>query len=590
MSASNAQLHQDNSVGVISSAVDALQLSGFAELPCDVKALTRLSEVFAALPLDRMFDAPAGEVFNVMVSDGRFASLVVAPTAVTSRMRWFWASDEATLRLFDPAASHCWSTLENVAKHPVMLYAACFVVVRGPCLDPADVRDHEDWGHPKIPVGSSFTSLAPLAPFPASVGGLHIWPWDSNDREYRYRFGHHGVIDGKLFHQTEPFRYRRGCNHVQEVEACNAYEGGGHVRVLVSLSIASTEDRLALYNQKVLRAMVPRPAYIRNNPGMFIDSGTEYATSDSGDSECSNEASDQDSASDNTESEADRIHTVLQGGTWCGSRHSSSEWDHSAESFSVDLVFDHQRSVVLIHGQTAGGVSRALGTWRANIRLEQAGLVLSGEFVRSAASVCLQGKFTDSGGGGFFCLFPPRAWHVPLKLWRRFRLPHRTIGLPPEPDVVELRWGERPSSSIVAIGRAARWNAHCPFVLGSAEGKWLPLGKAVLFADDDMCASLQSLEKGCVIMVPDSVQRRQAFEDLLGAASAADCSAIVILQGNIPGLPRAARARASGTAAVAETPQVVLLPGFTVTTCSLNCAAADLVGESMSVRAALPTL
>merc|ERR1711957_299300 len=96
-------------------------------------------------------------------------------------MRWLWAADEATLELFDAASHECLNTLRQVAGASVSLYAACFVVVLGPELASAEVKEHRDWGHPKLTKHETFTCMTPLTALPRSVAKLHAWPWQGKD-------------------------------------------------------------------------------------------------------------------------------------------------------------------------------------------------------------------------------------------------------------------------------------------------------------------------------------------------------------------------------------------------------------------------
>merc|ERR1711907_880304 len=106
----------------------------------------------------------------------------------------------------------------------------------------------------------AFTCLAPLESLPSSVGGLQYQPWgrhkvrdvSSATRVHKYQPGTFAVFDQKLLHRTEPFRYERD---PAEPDACTKYEDSGCMRVLVSLSISSTEQ----YVQDVLR---PQQGYL----------------------------------------------------------------------------------------------------------------------------------------------------------------------------------------------------------------------------------------------------------------------------------------------------------------------------------------
>lgn len=203
-------------------------------------------------------------------------------------------------------------------------------------------------------------------------------------------------------------------------------------------------------------------------------------------------------------------------------------------------------------------------------------LVITAEFVRGPASVCLQGRYRDSGWGGYACLFPPRPWQVLLESWRLFPLPSKAMGLPPEPGVVELRWTDANGAQAVAVGREARWGPlSAGHWQGLPEGAWLPLGRAVLLPEGG--TGLETLQSGCVAVAPCLAQQRGAFERLLEAAAAAGCSAVLILQGGRPQLPRAARKRG---------PAVPGVPVFTVSALAVEDRSPELAGAQLAARPA----
>mmetsp|Transcript_24408 Transcript_24408/g.66633 ORF Transcript_24408/g.66633 Transcript_24408/m.66633 type:complete len:587 (-) Transcript_24408:85-1845(-) len=557
-----------------------LRRSGFACLPCSGPALGRLADLFAELPVEQMFADAAGTVHTVDSPQGP-AAFVVAPTAVTNRMRWLWACDEAAMAAFDALGKSCLATLEDVADGPLLLCSACFVVVRGPQIAVAEVKQHADWAHKRIPSGASFTCLAPLTPLPSSVGGLRVWPWDGQERECRYEFGSCIAIDGKLFHRTEPFKYQP---KESEGDVCNAYEASGHLRVLVSLSIASFSERLAGYSRKVMRHMTPKAALVRDSPDIFLDSESDFMTSDtdSDAASCASSASSRYSVQGETIG-VRGLRTVLQNGLWRGARHASHSWEE-AQEMSLELGFDLENAQVISQGRIIGHFTEDLGMWHLTLELQDergADLVLSGEFVRGLASVCVQGRFRDTGWGGYFCLFPPRPWQVLLESWRLFPLAGKAIGLPPEPGVVELSWTDDAGTAAVAVGREARQFACSQAAgaqLGLSEESWRPLGRAICMPESEE-GCFEALEPGCTAVIPDLAQRRGTFERLLEAALEAGCCAVIVLQGGRPQLPRAARPRES-------TAQKI--PIFTVSSMAVEDRGPPLAGAQIAFRPAAP--
>ncbi|CAK0872083.1 unnamed protein product [Prorocentrum cordatum] len=151
-------------------------------------------------------------------------------------------------------------------------------------------------GHRRIPRGSSFTCLASLGELPPSVGGLEFWPWESalyreasapQDAQvppcvHRYRPSSFVAFDGRLKHRTQPFEYARapaGAGPGAEA-CCDAFEAGGHLRVLVSLAFGSSDAGLARYNHKMLRKQTcHEEALIRQSPQREVDIDSELDTS-----------------------------------------------------------------------------------------------------------------------------------------------------------------------------------------------------------------------------------------------------------------------------------------------------------------------
>lgn len=265
-----------------------------------------LAQIFRNMPdMEELFeDSADGTFYGCEVPSPRGpACFVLNKSAVSESMRWLWAYDEETLALFDELALRA-----NLAPvlgavdgrvDDLMLYAASFIVVRGTKLEDREVSRHADMGHRRIPRGSSFTCLATLTQLPGSVGGLEFWPWESPvysrpatplsmsapARVHKYSPGRFIAFDGHLKHRTEPFEYAR-----EALACCDAYEAGGHLRVLVSLQFASSDARYARYNHKMLRKQTcHEEALIRQSPKIEVDIDSELDTSDS-DSECKEEA------------------------------------------------------------------------------------------------------------------------------------------------------------------------------------------------------------------------------------------------------------------------------------------------------------
>lgn len=140
-------------------------------------------------------------------------------------------------------------TLRMVRGHKMMVRSACFVVGQGPELLERDVHWHLDMDTHEIEPHMAFTCLAPLESLPNSVGGLQFQPWTRHrirdvskaTRVHKYQLGTFAAFDQKLLHRTEPFCYER---NLAEADACKAFEDSGCMRVLVSLSFASTEEHV----------------------------------------------------------------------------------------------------------------------------------------------------------------------------------------------------------------------------------------------------------------------------------------------------------------------------------------------------------
>ncbi|CAE8736577.1 unnamed protein product [Polarella glacialis] len=597
---------------------DELQRRGIGWIPCAEENFHALSELLAALPMDAIFQGEPEAAYTVQLSRGD-ASIAVAGSAVARNMRWLWACDEFTLNIFQAAADACTPALEKAAGAPMMLNAACFVVVRGAELGEEEASRHVDWGHARILKGSAFTCLAPLVALPSTVGGLHFWPWDSRNPYGRitslnmnipfathvhgYRPGLFAAVDGKLFHRTQPFRYERVGGSAEEAAACDAYEESGYQRVLVSLSIATTEARSAGYVRKMLRDMTPRAARIRENPDVFLDSESECATSET-DSDCDEVLG------------AQSLRSVLQNGLWCGrwrQEDASNEWNsNNSSGIHLDLAFSLRHRAIVRAGKVVGQICLQEGSWHITWLLEReqakgGNVALAGRLVQSSASVCLQGCLLGSQGRAFFCVFPPRPWEVLLARWRQFPPPFCDIGIPPETDTVAIRIRceeavEATELEAVVVARKAAWwsdstlddhlascteapeKHNCPdrevLSMKTAEEARSSFPRLPTLLDVSgrlSCVSaactpeeLDALEEGCLAVLPEDAQRRPIFERFLEAASRKRCAAIVLLQGGTgrrPRLLRPMRLRSCSTFA-----SVTLPPAITVQVVDLERA------------------
>jgi len=216
---------------------------------------------------------------------------------------------------------------------------------------------------------------------------------------------------------------------------------------------------------------------------------------------------------------------------------------------------------------------------------------------------------------GTFCLFPPRPWCVSPERWRQFSLPDRSIGLPQEPDVVELVWADRFGVRAAAVGRAARWLTQGNVSQNGLRESFVQLGKTKLLqasafvslADAEEGGTLGSnlrrtklpselqavakdggseavhdrempgLEPGCVAVIPETTQRRGTFELALQSAAEVGCAAIIVLQAGRPQLPRAVRHRGQ------QPPRVLC---YTVCTAALGNRLPEIEGMVCAVRSA----
>lgn len=256
-----------------------------------------LSQIFRNMPdMQEIFDDTAdGTFYGCQAPTARGdACFIVNKSAISGNMRWFWAYDEETLARFEELAvkANLLSILGEVDGRvgDLMLYAASFIVVRGPKLDDKETLRHADMGHRRIPPGSTFTCLTSLSELPESVGGLQFWPWESplysepptsaspsaSPLVHKYRPGKFVVFDGRVKHRTEPFEYTRS----GDLACCDAYESDGQLRVLVSLAFGSSDRRLARYNHKMLRKQTcHEEALIRQSPNFEVDIDSELDTS-----------------------------------------------------------------------------------------------------------------------------------------------------------------------------------------------------------------------------------------------------------------------------------------------------------------------
>jgi len=544
--------------------VDQLQRRGLASVPCgDAGGVQQLAALFDVLPVRQMFEGSPESQYTVEGPQGE-ATFAVASSAVSDRMRWLWACDEQTLALFDGVARQSVETLAAVDGRPMMLYSACFVVVRGEFLKHDETSRHVDWGHAKLPEGSAFTCLGPLTAFPSSVGGLHYWPWDDAkaygkvtslnmnmpfvQHIHKYEPGYFAALDGRLFHRTEPFEYRRDA---AELELCDAFEAAGHVRVLISLSIASSEERLARYARKILHCMTPDAALVRQSHSIYVHSDSECGTSES-DSECEETLG------------FLSLRSVFQTGKWTGHHRTESEAWSDALEFSLDLRFDVRKAMVFNEGVDIGSLFLQDGVWHTRLSLElgagRANIV--GQFVRSSASVCLQGLHKTGSESAYVVIFPPRPWSIPWARWKQFPLPFERIGLPPETGIftISIRRADDDSEPAHTIlGVAASWNRCCGDLheSRSVEGPLVELGASPTGEE------LACLRPGCVVVAPDAVQRRGTLDRVLASMASAGASLMLVIAGGRANIPRGMRGPDD------EAPPGVV-PGFTMTASSVG--------------------
>lgn len=288
------------------SCVDEMQSRGVAWVPFEEDDMADLGQIWRNMPdMEELFEESAdGTFYGCEVPSHRGpARFILNSSAISQNMRWLWVYDEETLALFDELAlkTNLLSVLGGVDDRvgDLMLYSASFIVVKGPRLGDAETLRHADMEHRRIPRGSSFTCLAPVAALPRSVGGLQFWPWESPlysdpkasqsapPRVHKYSPGRFVAFDGRLKHRTEPFEYGRPAGADPRASACcDEYEANGQLRVLVSLAFGSKDARLARYNHKMLRKQTcHEEALIRQSPKREVDIDSELDTSDS-DSEC----------------------------------------------------------------------------------------------------------------------------------------------------------------------------------------------------------------------------------------------------------------------------------------------------------------
>lgn len=153
-------------------------------------------------------------------------------------MCYVWAEDEPTLGLFQPLADALIAELAPTTPHPLMLYAASFIVHAPPGTSERSAIPHNDWDL-NLPRGASFTALTPLYPLDATIGGVEYWPLPF-DRfaapgVRKYAHGEAVVFDGRVQHRTQPYH--------AEAAAFPAV-GGAPLRVLVQMSFAARDERL----------------------------------------------------------------------------------------------------------------------------------------------------------------------------------------------------------------------------------------------------------------------------------------------------------------------------------------------------------
>jgi len=358
------------------------------------------------------------------------------------------------------------------------------------------------------------------------------------------------------------------------------------------LSIASAEERLLPYVRKILKDMTPVEALVRDSPGVYLDSASEGGTSN-GDSECEEDLGLQS------------ICGVLQAGVWQGMRCAAGAWD-KAVPLRLDMTFDLRYSKVRRGSKIIGSIVRRKGVWHLTGRLGT--FVFAGRLVRGAACVCLQGLCFVSPAGppcpgrraegrarilaeaDVFCAFPPKPWRVELARWAHFPLPDRAMGLAPEPRAVALSWSGEATDALTILGRAAAWN-------GSPEAELMLCGRIVVVPEALVAALPRTgaaalardlgLEDGCIVVAPDLVQMRGAFESFIDALTVVGCAVLVIMQagGHRPRFPRPAPAR-EGHAGLAAAAPASAPPAFTVGAAPLDAALPALVGRCVHLHVA----
>jgi len=288
------------------ASVEEMKHRGVAWLPFEEDAIADLAQIFRNLPdIEELFeDSTEGSIGCEAPSAGGPARFILNKSKISENMRWLWAYDEDTLARFDEFVSkaNLLSVLGNVdgRADDLMLYSASFIIVKGSKLEDSETLQHLDMGHRRIPRGSSFTCLTSLTELPGSVGGLQFWPWNCHVAEHqsewyycdatrnaapqvhKYRPGKLVAFDGRLRHRTEPFEYDRSLVGAdsEALATCDAYEAGGHIRVLASFAFASSDARLARYNHKMLRKQCHDLALIRQSPKLEVDDDSELDTSD----------------------------------------------------------------------------------------------------------------------------------------------------------------------------------------------------------------------------------------------------------------------------------------------------------------------
>merc|ERR1712232_256542 len=166
---------------------------------------------------------------------------------------------------------------------------------------------------------------------------------------------------------------------------------------------------------------------------------------------------------------------VLQSGHWSGELLSS---DGQSDVFELDLSFDMQDGSIFHRGALVGTVESSLA-WHGTLSVDRHGIRIQGfgEFVRTAASAALQGRYqTSDGTGGSFGLYPPAPWRIELRQWERLPMPRKVYALPTDSGIATVSWSAGQTFSAgEATGRCGRW---CTQVILGTRGPSVVLSAA----------------------------------------------------------------------------------------------------------------